>query len=177
MWHSWQFRKRHGELKKLKIPVNCPGASHPCIWFASFQEHISSPMSSQPSLPPHFSNAYSRSSFLRRDPEGSFDGWYFGAFGVFHQFHSSFMGCAQHLADASLQPQLLKPAHCSTRGELLGYWCTHWLWLVHGIFGSSGINCMGIHSCRADWVLMRKTHPSVIWVLMHEVLECSSMTW
>lgn len=68
MWRYWHFCKRHGELKKLKIPRICPGASPlgctPCTWIASFQEHISSPTSSQPSLPPHFSNAYSCSSFL-----------------------------------------------------------------------------------------------------------------
>lgn len=154
MWHSWHFCKRHAELKKLKIPTNFPGASPlgctPCTWIASFQEHISSPTSPQPSFFPHFSNVYSCSSFLSMSKTRSWGFfWWANALeclGFFHQFHS-WLGCAQHLAEASLQPLLPKPAHGSTSGEVLGCWCTNWLWLVHGVFGSSSINCMAIHSC------------------------------
>lgn len=175
--------------------MNCPGSSPlgctPCTWIASFQEYVSSPTSPQPSLPPHFSNAYSCCSFLSMSEMGSW-GFFWWAdalkhLGFFHKFHSWLgMGCAQHLAEATLQPQLLKPAQRSTQAELLGCWCTNWLWLVHGIFESSSINCLGINAW-ADWVLMHKTHPSSLsylgahaWsvgVLKHDLIGHSSIHW
>lgn len=164
--------------------MNCPAASPlgctPCTWIASFLEHISSPISSAIS-PSTILKCLQLLPFLEFVWDDILKvllmGWCFGAFGVF----SSVSQLAGHrLCPAPGRGITAAPATktwpSQHLAELLGCWCTNWLWLVHEIFGSSSINCMGIDAW-ADWVLMHKTHPSVIWVLMHGVLECSSMTW
>lgn len=138
--------------------MNFPGASPlgctPCTLIASFQEHICSPTSPQPSLPPHFSNAYSCSSFLNMSETRSW-GFFWWADALEHLGFFSPVSQLAGLCPAPgrgiSQPQLPKPAHGSPRGEVLGCWCTNWLWLVHGVFGSSSMNCMGIHSCMGWW--------------------------
>lgn len=162
--------------------MNCPGASPlgctPCTWIASFQEHISSPISSAIS-PSTFLKCLQVLLFLEYVWDEILRVLLLGLehLGFFHQFHSWLgTGCAQrHQCRGITAAPATKTCPVQHLGWISGCWCTNWLWLVHGIFGFSSINCMGIHAW-ADWVLMHKTHPSV-WVLRHDLRGHSSMHW
>lgn len=159
-----------------------------CIWSASFQELISSPLFPHPSLPLCASSALSQIR-LSWDTGSSSGLMLWGILGVSISFTDGWALAVTSTCRGTIAAPATKTcldAQCSSQGGSMRWSLTNWLGLTHGIFESCSINSLGIHA-RTDWVLMHKTHLSSVsylgahaWgtgVLKHDPIGHSSIYW